>query len=151
MRLLGENAAWSCWPINADERSRMSTESSIRDFVMRWSRPAFWYVLTYALGIAVVSGIFVGTAFLGGCFVTLLGWRVPFPRGVSTEWGVLVSVGIGLVLIGVFIYMDTHKWHIGETLRMPCEYDKREGFKKRRDIARRDVRFKSRMSNRSPD
>lgn len=108
----------------------MGVEGSIRDFLIRWLRRVFWYVLTYALGIAVVAGIFVGTAFLMGCLFALLCWRVPFLRGVNAEWGVLVSVGIGLVVIGVFIYMDSHNWHIGETLRKLCEYDKQEGFKK---------------------
>lgn len=108
----------------------MSADGSKRDVAMRWLRRGFWIVLSLASVLVVVAVIFIVPAFLMGCLFALLCWRWPFLSGISMDWVVLVSSAMSLVLIGVFIYLDTRKWHIGETLRRLCEYDKHKGFKK---------------------
>lgn len=95
----------------------MSAAGSKRDVATQWLRRGFWYSVSYALLLTVVAGIFLGTAFLGGGLFALLSWRWPFLSGISMDWVVLVSSAMSLVLIGVFIYLDTRKWHIGERLQ----------------------------------
>jgi len=95
----------------------VSAESSIRDFVTRWLRPAFWVVVSFALGCAVVAAIVFVPAFLMEFLFVLLCWRWPFLNRINIEWVVAVSSTISLGLGGIFVYMDMHKWHIGDRLQ----------------------------------
>jgi hypothetical protein len=97
---------------------------------MRWLRRGFWFTLSGTLAIAVWAGIFFGTAFLTGLLFGLLRQVLPSLKPVKSEWLLLLSSGISLVLIGVYICMDKRKWHIGETLRRLREGHEQDSPKK---------------------
>jgi ABC-type antimicrobial peptide transport system permease subunit len=102
----------------------MSLGSSKHDFMMRWLRRAFWYVLSGGLAFAVVAGIFFGVALLTACPFAVLRALLPSLRSVRSEWLLLISTIISVLLMGLFIYMDNLRWHIGERLRKLRDGDK---------------------------
>ncbi len=88
-----------------------------RDFVVHWLHRGWWYGVSFALLTGIWATLVIVPAFLIGCLVGLLSGPVPSLSAVKTDRWVLLSTAISLVLCGIFIHLDSRKWHISEKLR----------------------------------